>query len=302
MRTKLSVIIVMCLFLLAGCGSQVAEGNETKQSPLPPNLVLEETTAPMQDTTELQTRAPEQETKETDEQINDENTGVLESDRTEQALLEYKSILNLYYQALYEREHDPDNWDPQKWYLDRDLVMSVICTPWRLNNQEPFSTDLEGFTFMDLDEDGTDELLIGALGSDFMDNTRGYVLAVYCLKDGEPVLAVEGWERNRYIIGNDGCIYNFGSSGAAYGTCTQYVYDTDADGYLKMLERYYTFDDGNGIEARHVTDPEDTEIGFTGEHNGEIVTKEEYMEASDKWARLGIQINYMPFGQYQYAE
>lgn len=162
--------------------------------------------------------------------------------------------------------------------------------------------DLEGFTFMDLDEDGTDELLIAALGSDFMDNTRAYVLAVYCLKDGAPVLAIEGWERNRYIIGNDGYIYNSGSAGAAYGVCTKYVYDTDVNGYLKMTERYYTFDDGNGIEARHVTDPEDTEIGFTGEHNGEAATNEEYREARSEWAQLGIRIDYTPFSQYQYTE
>lgn len=301
MRKKLAVTIIMCLFLLAGCGSQAGEGTETKQTPLPPNLVLEETIAPTQETTEPQKGTPEQGTEETDEPVNDENSGALESDRTEQDLLAYKSILDLYYQALYEREHDPDNWDSQKWYLDRDLVMSVIYTLWR-SNDEPFSMDMEGFTFMDLNKDGTDELMIGALGSDFMDNTRGYVLAVYCLKDGAPVLAVEGWERNRYIIGNDGYIYNFGSNGAAYSVCTKYVFDTDADGYRKMVERYYTFEEGNGIEARHVTDPEDTEIGFTGEHNGEAATNEEYRDARSEWAQLGIRIDYTPFSQYQYTE
>ena len=51
------------------------------------------------------------------------------------------------------------------------------------------------------------------------DNTITDLLARYeraihtqQLDEGQPVLAVEGWERNRYVVGEDGYLYNAGSS------------------------------------------------------------------------------------------
>ncbi len=73
-----------------------------------------------------------------------------------------------------------------------------------------------GYTFMDLNGDGYDELLIAETYSDNL-YAGSRIMAVYTYLNGMPVLAAEGSYRNRYFVLEDGStIYNEGSAGAAY--------------------------------------------------------------------------------------
>lgn len=89
-----------------------------------------------------------------------------------------------------------------------------------------------GYTLRDLDGDGAPELLIGN-GREIFD--------LYALQDGAPKKLLTGWERNAYVLCEDGTIYNTASGGAAYTVFADYavregalvpvqtvVFDTDA--------------------------------------------------------------------------
>lgn len=56
-----------------------------------------------------------------------------------------------------------------------------------------------GYALQDLDGDGAPELLIGN-GREIFD--------LYALQDGAPKKLLTGWERNAYVLCEDGTIYN----------------------------------------------------------------------------------------------
>lgn len=68
-----------------------------------------------------------------------------------------------------------------------------------------------GYSLEDLDGDGTSELLIGAVG-------QNYIYALYSVVNGEETMVVSASERSTYQISSDGVIVNRGSNSAAsYG-------------------------------------------------------------------------------------
>lgn len=74
-------------------------------------------------------------------------------------------------------------------YNDHALVHSIACPYW---SWEDTSTLLEkiAFTFLDLDGDGADELLLGWHDTDSYDMQDGYAFAVYRLADDVPTFAL----------------------------------------------------------------------------------------------------------------
>lgn len=51
------------------------------------------------------------------------------------------------------------------------------------------------------------------------------------------MLAVEGWERNRYVVGEDGYLYNAGSSGADQHQGSKYRFDPSRTDFLELVEQ-----------------------------------------------------------------
>ena len=78
-----------------------------------------------------------------------------------------------------------------------------------------------GFYLIDLDGDGTEEMLWGENGPGAW---AGMIYDIYTIKDGELVKLCTGWGRNRYQLSTGNVIINEGSSGASnscfgYYTC-----------------------------------------------------------------------------------
>lgn len=128
---------------------------------------------------------------------------VSETEGSRMELEAYASVLTAYHTALKEE------WGKQELSDAGFSILAAYC----------YGGDALGkigYAFLDLDGDGTEELLIGAIGGD--DFIRQQVFELYCLKDGVPTQVFAGWERNRYYLcGEDGGyrIVNEGSLSAA---------------------------------------------------------------------------------------
>ena len=73
-----------------------------------------------------------------------------------------------------------------------------------------------GFSVVDLNNDGVDELIIGTSDKDEFVNNSNQIYALYTCVDNAPKLVFEGWDRNRFYLTNDNSFYNEGSIGALY--------------------------------------------------------------------------------------
>lgn len=90
-----------------------------------------------------------------------------------------------------------------------------------------------GYLIEDIDGNGTDELIFGLNGTD-ADGVWGTVIYdIYTIDDGELVHVLDGWERNRYYLCENGLIANEGSSGAGN---SNYAYFTFEESQLQLVE------------------------------------------------------------------
>ena len=167
----------------------------------------------------------------------------------------YAALLSRYKEALTLRQ--PDDYP--------DLPISLTNPYWAWTDTDSL-LDRTGYVLTDLDSDGLPELLLGWLGNEFWNLNEGYVFAIYTLVDGQPVLAVEGWERSTYVLGEDGFLYHCGSSGADRTEWNKYRFDPAAEGYLETVE--------------HISVPEDGQ---------------EAVEVGEGWMASGLSLPYLSF-------
>lgn len=216
----------------------------------------------------------------------------INSDKPENA---YKEILDLYYQALFERliSQEPEL---DQYYMEYNLPYSILAPYWAWESSENILSR-EGFAFLDLNDDGVEELLLGWADNEFWNMDEGYVFAVYTIVEGDVVLALEGWERCLYVIGEDGYLYKFGSSSVWEGNYTKYRFNSQYEDFLEPVEEIYSYMDRkvNSMGTvcwQHKTHP--VEVGAV-----ESLEREEALAIGEEWMTSGRELEYILFSQYE---
>lgn len=116
----------------------------------------------------------------------------------------YDEVIELYIRAIKER------WDSDK-------ISEFGFEPYCFIS----SLEKDGYILKDLDQDGSDELIIlsrDSLESSRYQNFEDMLYAVYTMKNGKPIRVLDSWTRSRNYLCADGGIYNEGSDGASYST------------------------------------------------------------------------------------
>lgn len=134
-----------------------------------------------------------------------------------------------------------------------------------------------GYALLDLDNDGTDELIIAN------DAERQVIYDLYSLVDGKLVHVFTGWDRNSYELREGFRILNIGSNGAA---SADYVYCHLSNGQL-VTDNLIRFD--------AATDPDHPWFRGTGENDLAPITDENWSEDEIYSAAASLPITITPF-------
>ena len=140
-----------------------------------------------------------------------------------------------------------------------------------------------GYALMDLDGDGTEELIIADNGQ------RQVIYDLYSLVNGQLVHILSGGERNSYELRENSVILNVGSNGAA---STDYVFYRVSGGQLVQdtLIRFDAMADENHPWSRgtneqnleHITDDSWSEENIYGMYAGVTIPIKTFAEISSK--------------------
>lgn len=156
----------------------------------------------------------------------------------------YQPVIAKYVTALTE------HWGGEACSnADISLLVSYVTSPSEL-----------GYALLDLDNDGTDELVIAN------DTERQVIYDLYSLVDGKLVHVFTGWDRNSYELREGFRILNIGSNGAA---SADYVYCHLSNGQL-VTDSLIRFD--------AATDPDHPWFRGTGENDLVPITDENWSE------------------------
>ena len=203
------IAILMIAALFAGCSK--APVNEV------PSVATVETEAPTEAVTEpaatemaTEPAATEMATESADQ--DSEEDIVYEGDASSYYIdVAYAEQIGRYYTALSEK------WDEGK-YFENDLS----ALPYYYYEGNP--QENVGFGFVDLDNDGSWELVIGAILNADKDPA---VFEIWTLVNGEPVMLAQGSSRNRYVlqyVEEDGMWYVVNeASNSAFNSATYYL-------------------------------------------------------------------------------
>ena len=173
----------------------------------------------------------------------------------------YQPVIAKYVTALTE------HWGGEACInADISILVSYATSPSEL-----------GYALLDLDNDGTDELVIAN------DAERQVIYDLYSLVDGKLVHVFTGWDRNSYELREGFRILNIGSNGAA---SADYVYCHLSNGQL-VTDSLIRFD--------AATDPDHPWFRGTGENDLAPITDENWSEDEIYSAAASLPIAITPF-------
>lgn len=150
-----------------------------------------------------------------------------------------------------------------------------------------------GYIIYDVNGDGVEELLIG-MGNQEWSYTKNTLLAVYTIKNNEPVFVLEGRSRDSYFLMKNGEFLNSGSNGAAYKIFGVYSLE---NAELVCKDFYFSYEKNNDFE----------DIGFFHNTTGiyeksaseELdITDDEFWAIEEKLSESTAELDFIPFSKF----
>ncbi len=180
-----------------------------------------------------------------------------------------------------------------------DLIAAAGACAIKNNGEKPEGCDFSSMLYMrkdwdygtlgylikDIDGNGTDELIFGGNADESTAWYDGIIYDIYTISDGELIHVLDGWERNRYFLCENGIIANEGS-GSAFDSTNSYFTFQGAE--LQLIESVIWNEDPWGNDIYYYT----TESEYDTE-NAEIISKEQADATKGKY--VFEQIAFIPF-------
>lgn len=142
-----------------------------------------------------------------------------------------------------------------------------------------------GYCLKDLDRNGVPELLIGAKGAEYYDDSL--ICDLFTLEEGKPVRVLVSSARVRYYMSEENLILHQGSGGAAYNLCLLYF----LSGSKLELATGIVMSDADCFEVY-----EDRESYFSERKASDrSITQDAYYEQMEKMEGLTVPLELTPF-------
>ena len=274
-------MIVVVVLSISGCNSD--KSDNTTEAVTEVSITEEITTT--EATLELTETASEitaENTQDTGNKISVVGDGLKESQEYYENL--YRDVLNLNYNII------SGGIDGYEYSEGTSGIGEVV-----MGGAED-AMDTIGYTFVDSNNDGIAELVIGSIYEEGNGNYYGtYIYSIYTY-DAMPQLILEGWSRNRCFLIDDGTFYNEGSSGAMYSVFQNTKLGAN-ETELTYIDYYFTKEKDETFE----------EYGFYHNTSGEwdiTVSEElgedEYWNIASAYSARTISLEFKPFSMYEY--
>ncbi len=143
-----------------------------------------------------------------------------------------------------------------------------------------------GFYFVDLNNDGVKELVVGI--ASYYCTKINVIFGVYALENNQPKLVVNGWNRNSFCLLDNGNLLNHGSNGAAYGISA--VYSLDTNNRLVVQQYYFTWESPNYEGLLYYFNT----TGIYDRRYSREIAKEEYDRAMEYYESRVADITFIP--------
>ncbi|MBS6397202.1 MAG: hypothetical protein KH452_08640 [Clostridiales bacterium] len=201
-----------------------------------------------------------------------------------------------------EPEQTPEQAQPEERDYYEELIAAARECAVKNNGEKPENYDFSsviyvkkdwdygtlGYLIDDIDGNGTDELIFGGNADESDSWFDGIIYDIYTISDGELVHVLNGWERNRYFLCENGMIANEGSGSAFESTNSYFTLEGDVLDLVEAITWTYNGEDETWVYYYMTESEYDTE-------NAEIISEEQADAVIEKY--VYAQIAFIPFAE-----
>ena len=230
-----------------------------------------------------------------------------------EVIAKYDELYADAFTSVVDSYNERSSWMNQSYKPDQKVTLSNLVLKNDsenrvINTGSDFEMDYNfdllnvGYTYVDLDSDGTFELIFGVLSYVYND---GLPMANYerafALSNGKVVKIMEGGSRMYHWLGSDGHIYEDGSGGAAYSGTWRLHFDkseldgNDADwGYIGFKEDEFL---GYWEAPVHIIGPI-TDINEMAKLPESQIADDEWQALEKEWDARRVKIDWLRLSDY----
>ncbi len=332
-KIRFGMLLIISIFLLSACGEKAEPMAESSEEAIPlsqetsvQDTVSDIETEPLK-TESTESAQPSTEQAEDPSEEAPEETAVVGFDRTyleekdghytynmqdSAIIMEYDRLYAEAFKELadscktygmfgqtYEWDEPADSnnlvYDPGK------IKHSTITIGSTFEMEYNYDYSNVGYTYIDLDSDGTFELILGVLPGSDMDRGIDYFERAYTLRNGKVLKIYEGGSRSLNWLGSDGAIYKNGSSGAAYSGIYRMHFSSQNISTSESVdwgEFGFAIDEYVGYWEKPVYIQGEPSFDTVSNVPVTLLTDDEVAKLQEEWNSRQISINWLKASDY----